>query len=244
MEQPSATADDADPPLCDARLRVREPAGEEVQAPLLLPALGGAGIATDSAGAAADRGGQARSQTPDRAPQARPLVQQIAVGAIPLVLAGAGEHPRPTAGTGSRQPPLPTSPVGVAAAEGAALGQVTTGQASEVLANLAQHRLVGGRGPQPRADAGTRRGRDHKRCGDGANPVRHRGIRSCVEAVPEHYSRTQVRRLGFHRSHPAVAGNADQPDRPVSRLLRSWCESSRTCGGVVSAHIWESTDAA
>jgi hypothetical protein len=61
----------------------------------------------------------------------------------------------------------------VSESEAAALGQVSTGQPAEVLADLAQHRLVNGRRAKPRADAGTRRVRYHKWRGDRTKPIGH-----------------------------------------------------------------------
>jgi hypothetical protein len=174
MEQPPPTADDADSTLRDTRLHTSQPRGEEVQTPLLLPALGSVGVAAHSPSPAADRSGQPRPQTPDRPPQTGTLVQQVPIGAQPLVLAGAGDRPRPAAGTGSRQCPLPASPVDITEAEAASLGQVVTGQPSEVFTDGAQHQLILRRGRQPRADADARWGRHHKRRGDRAKWARHR----------------------------------------------------------------------
>jgi hypothetical protein len=136
-KQVPTTADDADPTLRDTRLHTSQPRGEKVQPPLLLPPFPAVGVAAHPPGPTADRSGQPHPQTPHRPPQAGTLVQQVAIGAPPLILAGAGDRSRPAAGAGSRQSLLSTGPVGITEAETAALGQVAAGQPSEVLTDLA-----------------------------------------------------------------------------------------------------------
>lgn len=181
MEQPLAAADDTDPPVRDAGIHERQPGGEHVQAALLLPPFGAAGVAADPPGPAADRGSQPHPETADAPLQAGPLFQQVAIAVLPLVLAGAGDRTRPATGRGGRQRPLSAGPVGITNAEAAALAQIAAGQPPQVLADLAHHHLVGGRDPQPRADARTRRGRNHERRGDGTKPAGHRG--DCLPGV-------------------------------------------------------------
>jgi hypothetical protein len=99
-QQSSAAADEANPTLGDLSVHVREPGGEQLQAALLLPAFGAAGIAAGPPSPAPHRCGQPRPEIPDRPPQAGPFVQQVAVAPLPLILAGAGDRPRPSAGAG------------------------------------------------------------------------------------------------------------------------------------------------
>jgi hypothetical protein len=173
VEQPPPAADDTDPTLRDARLDTREPASEEIQAALFLPAFGAVGVAAHPPGPTADLGGQPRPQVAYGPLETAPLVQQVPVAALPLVVAGAGNCPRPAAGRGSRQRPLPAGPVDVFAAETAALGQVMAGQPPEILTNLAQHHPVDGRDPQPGTDADTRWECNHERLTEGAQPRGH-----------------------------------------------------------------------
>ena len=137
VQQPSAAADDADSTLRNARVDANKPGGEDGQATLLLPAFRAAGVAVDPPDSAADRGSQPRPKTPDRPPEAGPLVQQIAVAALPLILAGAGDRSRPPAGTGGGQRALPAGALSITATEAAALGHVAASCLAEVLADPA-----------------------------------------------------------------------------------------------------------
>jgi len=179
-KQLSSAPDDADPTLRDPHLDTREPDSEQVQPSPLLPAFRAAGVTEDPPSPAADRGGKTRVQATDGPPRTSPLVQKVAVGALPLIFAGAGERSRLAARRGGRQRPLPAGPISASESEAAALGQVSAGQPAEVSTDLAQYQLVGGTDAKPRADAGTRRVRHHERCGDRTKPTRHRGGHSCV----------------------------------------------------------------
>jgi hypothetical protein len=139
--------------------------GEQVQPSLLLPAFISADVAADPSGPATDRPSQARLQPPDRPAQAGSLVEQVSVAALPLVLACAGDRPRPATGRGGGQLPLSAGSLVVAVADAAALGQIVAGQPPEVLADLTQHGLVGSREPQPGPDASS-----HRRCSQPSPP--------------------------------------------------------------------------
>jgi len=107
------------------RVDAREPASEEVHAALLLPPLRAAGVAADPPGAAAYRGGQPRLQTPDRPPEASPVVQQVAVATLPLVVAGAADRPCPSGSRCADQRTLSAEPRALTETEPAAFREIT-----------------------------------------------------------------------------------------------------------------------
>jgi hypothetical protein len=142
VEQGAAASHDADPAQCDPSVNLGEPGGEDLQSLLLRPSFGLGGIAASAPGPAAGRGGQPCPDASGRPKQARPLIEQIAIGPLPLGVAGSGDGSRPPAGTGADQLAASAGPLLVPGAEMAAVGQVATGQATEVLTDLAEHGLV------------------------------------------------------------------------------------------------------
>jgi hypothetical protein len=109
---------------------------------LLLPPFRRAGVAMHPPSPTSCRGGQARPDAPDRSPQACLLVQQVAAGPLPLILAGAGDGPCPPTGADRSELLLPSGPLRITMAEATALGQVATRQPAKVLPDLAQHSLI------------------------------------------------------------------------------------------------------
>jgi hypothetical protein len=85
---------------------------------------------------------------------------------LPLVVAGTRDRPRPPRRRRRGQGPFAIGALVLTTAEPAADGKVAAGHPAKVLADRAQHLLVGGVHPKPGADVGTDRRGDHERGSD------------------------------------------------------------------------------
>jgi hypothetical protein len=100
-EMPPASHD-AHPTLSDAALDTGESRRKLMEPPALLPSLCLGGIAADTPSSTTSWHSQSRADAEGRPVEAHTLVKQIAVGALPLDVAVAGDGSSPSFGAGGR----------------------------------------------------------------------------------------------------------------------------------------------
>jgi hypothetical protein len=137
-----------------------------LQALLLGPPPLAGGIPAGRTTPPTDRHHQPPLDHPDRPAETSANVQQVKACPLPLVVAGAGDRPRPPRRRRRCQGTLTVGAAVGAQSNRAAAGEVAAGQPTQVLANHAQYRGVLPVGPQPGAHPRTCGRGDHKRGND------------------------------------------------------------------------------
>jgi hypothetical protein len=161
--------------LGDAALDTGESRRKVMQPPTLLPPLRLGGVAAETPNPTAGWYSQSRADAVSRPMEADTLVKQIAMGALPLNVAVAGDRSSPSAGAGGGQLSTSAGPLLPTDAKTTTIGQVPASQMPKVLTDLAQYGLIVGRDPQSRANLNARWRLHYKPSGDRAKDAGHGG---------------------------------------------------------------------